>query len=116
MKGRTLARLGADGYLNVPVNARARRQMLLNDAQAPLLVAACLRSTADHWLQHGVDIRQRPDVLATLYSLGLTGVRGVHVSALASARGEAIAAHADWLARQSSAFKSRPAPAQSLPA
>lgn len=101
MKSATLARLGAEGYLRVPANSRQRRQLLLSDAQAPLLVAACLRSTADYWQRGGVDLLERPAVLGTLYSLGLTGKRGVHAEPQASWRGQSIAAHAKWLAHPS---------------
>jgi len=100
MKGHTLIRLGKEGYLNVPVDARERRQLLLSDAQAPVLVAACLRSTADHWQRGGVNLLERPAVLGTLYSLGMTGVRGIHPDPQASGRGQAIAAHAERLSRQ----------------
>lgn len=101
MKSGTLVRLGAEGYLDVPADAHQRRQLLLRDAQAPLLVAACLRFTADYWQRSSVNLLERPAVLGTLYSLGLTGKRGVHAEPQPSARGQAIATHAEWLARPS---------------
>ncbi|WP_155300408.1 MULTISPECIES: hypothetical protein [Deinococcus] len=97
MKSATLARLGALGYLNVPLSPVGRRKMLLDDALAPVLVAACLRATADHWHAHRVSLEGRPEILGTLYSLGLTGGRGVHPDPQPSARGQAIADHARWL-------------------
>ena len=96
MKTTTLNRLGETGYLNLPQTSLERRQLLLNDLQAPTLVAACLRATADHWQAGGVNIEGRPDVLGTLYSIGLTGTQGVHAHPQANARGRAIAAHAAW--------------------
>lgn len=97
MKATTLALLGRLGYLPVPADSERRRGLLLDHRQAPVLVAACLRATADHWQAGGVNIESRPDVLGTLYSLGLTGTRGVHPHPQANARGGAIAAHARWL-------------------
>ncbi|UWX63551.1 hypothetical protein [Deinococcus rubellus] len=101
MKSGTLARLGAEGYLKVPADARQGRQLLLSDTEPPLLVAACLRSTLDHWQRGGVDLLKRPAVLGTLYSLDLTGKRGVHADPQPSARGKAIATHAERLSRLS---------------
>lgn len=98
MKPATLRRLGHLGYLEVPDHPDGQRRLLLDPAQAPHLVAACLRATADHWAARGVPILHRPEVLATLYSLGFTGARGVHPHPQASARGAAIARHAAWLA------------------
>lgn len=97
MKPSTLATLGRLGYLDVPAARIEQRAMLLDNRQAPRLVAACLRATADHWGACSVNIETRPDVLGTLYSLGLSGPRGVHPNPQANGRGEAIAAHARWL-------------------
>lgn len=97
MKPTTLALLGHLGYLPVPTDPQGQRGLLLDNRRAPVLVAACLRATADHWRAGGVNIEGRPDVLGTLYSLGLTGPRGVHSHPQANARGGAIAAHARWL-------------------
>ncbi|MFC3832906.1 MULTISPECIES: hypothetical protein [Deinococcus] len=97
MKSATLAWLGHLGYLDVPEAPAGRRRMLLDDPLAPTLVAACLRATADHWHARGVSLERRPEILGTLYSLGLTGGRGVHAHPQPSARGQAIADHARWL-------------------
>ncbi|TSA79509.1 hypothetical protein FNU79_17845 [Deinococcus detaillensis] len=101
MKGGTLARLSAEGHLPVLTSASQSRHFLLSDGQAPFLVAACLRSTVDYWQRGGVDLLENPAVLGTLYSLGITGKRGVHADPQPSVRGRAIAAHAKWLARPS---------------
>lgn len=97
MKSSTLAQLGRLGYLEVPTTQKEQLRTLLDPALAPGLVAACLQATADHWAMHGVPLHHRPDILGTLYSLGLTGSRGVHAWPEASARGEQIARHAAWL-------------------
>jgi len=97
MKPSTLRQLGTLGYLDVPAMPEAQWRMVLDDSLAARLVAACLRATADHWAAEGVMILNRPEVLGTLYSLGLTGANGVHRYPAASARGEGIARHATWL-------------------
>lgn len=97
MKGTTLQWLARDGYLQVADTPSARRALLLNNREAPRLVAACLRATADHWQTHGVSIGNRPDVLATLYSIGLTGKQGIHAHPQANERGKVIAEHSRWL-------------------
>ena len=74
--------------------------MLLSAPDAPQLVAACLRATAEHWADAGVPIGHRPEILATLYSLGFTGPRGVHPRPQASERGQLIVEHAAWLRGQ----------------
>lgn len=101
MKVGTLRRLGALGYLEVPPDLPAQLRLLLDPVAAPRLVAACLRATADHWAGAGVPIAHRPDILATLYSLGFTGHRGVHPHPRASERGLLIAEHAAWLRARS---------------
>lgn len=97
MKGTTLQRLATSSYVSVKDDVAARRALLLSRRQAPRLVAACLRATADHWQAGGVNLESRPDVLGTLYSIGLTGKQGVHAHPVATARGQAIADHARWL-------------------
>ncbi|MGY2895863.1 hypothetical protein [Deinococcus sp. UYEF24] len=101
MKTGTLQKLGSWGYLDLPETAQEQWRLLLSDRDAPRLVAACLRATSDYWAEHGVSIGHRADVLATLYSLGFTGPRGIHGNPEASARGLSIAQHADWLAKTS---------------
>ena len=98
MKFSTLRLLGELGYLEVPATLEAQRLLLLDRLQAPRLVAACLRATAEHWAERGVPILHRPEILGTLYSLGLTGRRGVHLRPQTSERGALIARHAAWLA------------------
>ncbi|CAM3675285.1 TetR/AcrR family transcriptional regulator [Deinococcus saxicola] len=97
MKPVTLAALGRLGYLEIPADRIERRRLLLDNRQAPVLVAACLRATADYWQAGGVNIESRPEVLGTLYSLGLKGPCGVHPHPQANGRGGAIAAHTCWL-------------------
>ncbi|GHF61591.1 hypothetical protein HNQ07_004180 [Deinococcus metalli] len=97
MKVATLTWLGERGYLPVPASLDAKLAMLLDDALAPTLVAACLRATTDHWRAGGVDIAGRADILGTLYSIGLTGAAGIHLQPRPNVRGAAIAAHARWL-------------------
>lgn len=97
MKGTTLRKLATSGYLVVEDDESSRRALLLNRQQAPKLVAACLRATADHWQAGGVNLESRPEVLGTLYSIGMTGQQGVHAHPVATARGQAIAEHARWL-------------------
>ena len=109
MKGTTLQTLAKAGYVNVMDDVAARRALLLNDRQAPALVAAYLRATADHWQAGGVNIEARSDVLGTLYSIGLTGTQGVHAQPQASARGQAIAEHARWLETATPLQRSLPA-------
>ena len=65
-----------EGYVEDPLPAVLR--MLEDDNAAPGLVGAQVRHTIDHWLQSGVDISQCPAICGTLYSIGLTGARGVH--------------------------------------
>ncbi|WP_350241920.1 hypothetical protein [Deinococcus sonorensis] len=100
MKPETLRHLGRLGYVDVPATPDALWRMLLDDRLAERLVAACLRATVDHWAAGGVAILHRPDVLGTLYSLGLTGANGVHAHPVANARGEGIARWASWLSTQ----------------
>lgn len=94
MKGTTLRALARRGYITLEDSPSARRRLLLDDAQAPGLVAACLRATIDHWQAGGVNLSHRPDILGTLYSIGLEGRRGVHPNPQANARGRAIARYA----------------------
>lgn len=100
MKGITLQKLARAGYLQVKDSPQARRTLLLNNREAPRIVAACLRATADHWAAQGVSIEHRPDILGTLYSIGLSGQHGIHAHPQASTRGKAIAEHAQWLGQK----------------
>jgi hypothetical protein len=71
--------------------------MLLNESMAPTLIAARVRQTIDHWNANAsvngygpVDISHRPDILGTLYSIGLTGDAGVHGDPQSNSRGRDI--------------------------
>lgn len=67
-------------------------EMLLSDDLAPTLVAARLRQTIDHWASGRVNIANRPEILGTLYSLGLHGRSGINPNPQANERGNGIAA------------------------
>ena len=66
-------------------------ELLLDDASAAQLIAGRLQQTVDHWRSGDVDIGGRPEILGTLYSLGLTGSSGINESPQPNARGQAIA-------------------------
>ena len=57
----------------------------------PMLVGAQIRYTIDHWGQADVDISDRPEICGTLYSIGLSGSRGVHAHPEPNPRGSQIA-------------------------
>ncbi len=65
--------------------------ILLDEHQSPWLVAARLRQTIDCWAAEGVDIADRVDILGTLYSMGVSGPRGIHAQPEPNARGMMIA-------------------------
>ncbi len=85
------------GYLDAPEGWANDRLdcsliMLLDNTMAPTLVAARVRQTIDHWLiEGGPDLSNRPEILGTLYCLGLVGESGVHDHPVSSERGNAIA-------------------------
>jgi hypothetical protein len=96
MKLATLRDLLARGYLDSPSHDRqlpALLAILLDHRLAPALIAARLRQTSDHWRTGGVNISNRPEILATLYSIGLEGRNGVHTDPQPSARGLQVAAN-----------------------
>jgi len=64
---------------------------LLDPQKSAQLVAARLEHIVCHWAKGGVDISDKPQILATLYSLGLVGQAGVHDNPQANERGEKIA-------------------------
>jgi len=66
-------------------------QWLLDDNKAPELVAARINQTVDHWKEGGVDISNRPEIIGTLYSIGLEGKDGVRINPEFSDRGSEIA-------------------------
>jgi hypothetical protein len=83
------------GYL--PVKSAAETPLktaladLVSSRNAPVLIAARLRQTIDLWGNEGVDISCQPEILGTLYSMGLTGFQGVHPEPRANPRGLQIA-------------------------
>jgi hypothetical protein len=96
MNVNTLRELIREGYLDPPADYLEDQldtvlQVLEEDALAPWLVGAQVRRTIDHWQQTGVDISQHLAVCGTLYSIGLTGARGVHPHPEPNRRGLNIA-------------------------
>jgi hypothetical protein len=96
MQVRTVYELVEKGYIPKPRGWENNKQaaaidLLLNEQAAPMLVAARVRQTINHWRdQQCVDISRRPDILGTLYSIGLEGSRGVNQTPVASERGKSI--------------------------
>ena len=91
-----LRQLVESGRVQVPEgwhteDLNALLEMLLDERKSPFLIAARLRQIIDYWQVGGVDLSMRPDILGTLYSIGLEGVRGVHPDPLPNERGRAIA-------------------------
>ena len=96
MNPETVSSLISAGYIKIDErrgfeNLEFLLSVILDENQSPNLIAARLRQTIDHWKAGGVDISQRDGVLATLYSIGITGERGVHPDVQANARGEKVA-------------------------
>ena len=97
MQPQVVQELVDGGYLSTPANWTGDEldrslELLTDDAQAPTLVAARLQQTVDHWRAGGVDISGRPEILGTLYSIGLHSSAGVHPDPHPNQRGTAIAA------------------------
>ncbi|GAB4544453.1 MAG: hypothetical protein OHK0023_01280 [Anaerolineae bacterium] len=95
MQIQTVYDLVEAGYLVKPDGWNDNKQdiairWLLEPKNAPYLVAARIKQTMDYWQQRGVDISQRPEILATLYSIGLTGQSGVNPNPQPSDRGNEI--------------------------
>lgn len=94
----TLESLIDNGYLEEPEGWDTDRidtalRVLTDDGMAPMLVAARVQQTIDHWDQpSGTDLSDRADILGTLYSIGLEGSRGVRPNPDSNSRGDAIAA------------------------
>ncbi len=70
----TLNDLVLKGYIDAPEGWAGDKldtslKMLLDERQAPYLVSARLTAIADEWKNSGYDISDRPDILATLYSM-----------------------------------------------
>ncbi|UWX62722.1 DUF1402 family protein [Deinococcus rubellus] len=101
MKLATLHEVARSGLLSLPARPQEQVRMLLDPQAAPSLVAARLRQTLDHWQADDVDLTRRPEILGTLYSLGLSGQAGVHPHPQLTRRGLKIAAVArQYRARQ----------------
>lgn len=85
-----------NGYVDEPADWDSDRldsklRLTTNSQMAPYLVAGRLRQTIDHWSNGGVDISNMPDILGTLYSIGLTGQSGVNPDPRPNPRGTQIA-------------------------
>ncbi len=92
MKLATLHEVARSGLIHLPVHPRDQIRLLLDPQAAPSLVAARLRQTLDTWQASGIDLSRRPEILGTLYSLGLSGKAGVHPQPQPNRRGLKIAA------------------------
>lgn len=94
MKPGTLQDVARSGLLTIPESLCDQIAFLLERQHAPLVIAARLRQTINHWAHGHVNLTRRPDILGTLYSIGLTGQQGVHPNPQPNARGLSIAAAA----------------------
>jgi hypothetical protein len=86
------------GYVNKPADwdtdhLDSSLRLATDNNMAPTLVAARVHQTIDHWKASGVDISTRPEILGTLYSMGLTGRSGVNPNPQPNARGTQIAGY-----------------------
>jgi uncharacterized protein YukE len=94
MKASTLIDLVDRGYLPKPDNWNNDKLdvalgLLLDDKKAPQLVSAYINQITDHWKPQ-VDLTNRPDIIGTLYSLGLDGTHGVNSNPTSNERGQGI--------------------------
>lgn len=64
---------------------------LLDPHKSAELIGARLEQMVRHWAKGGVDISNKPEILGTLYSIGLVGRTGVNPNPQANERGEKIA-------------------------
>ena len=64
---------------------------LLDPQKSAELIGARLEQIVRHWAKGGVDISNKPEILGTLYSIGLVGQAGVNDHPRANKRGEKIA-------------------------
>ncbi|WP_161882505.1 DUF1402 family protein [Deinococcus alpinitundrae] len=94
MKPATLHELAHSGLIRLPAHPQDQIRLLLDPQTASSLVAARVRQTLETWQAGGVDLGHRPEILGTLYSLGLSGKSGVHPHPLPNRRGLKIAAAA----------------------
>jgi len=107
MQIQVVQELADKGYIDIPdmQNQLGRQlskkeaiiQLLLNPSFAPHLVAARIQQTIDTWKKGGVDISNRPEILGTLYSIGLTGSSGVNPNPQSNERGDGIKASIDHM-------------------
>lgn len=91
MKPVTLQEVAHAGLLRLPGTLCEQIAYLLNRENVPGVIAARLRQTINHWALGGVNLSRRPEILGTLYSIGLSGKDGVHPEPQANGRGQAIA-------------------------
>lgn len=79
-------------------NLQAIEEMLVDFNTAIQIAAGRLEQIIQHWDRPGgFDMRNRSDILGTLYSIGLTGKKGVHGAPTPNERGVAIGSKADEL-------------------
>ena len=64
---------------------------LLDPPKSAELIGARLEQIVRYWAKGGVDISNKPEILGTLYSIGLVGQAGVNDHPQANERGEKIA-------------------------
>lgn len=64
---------------------------LLDDSKAEELVSGRINHIVDHWANKGVNISNRPEIIGTLYSIGLESKQGVHLDPQPNERGQSIA-------------------------
>ncbi|MDY6994141.1 MAG: hypothetical protein SVR94_16265 [Pseudomonadota bacterium] len=96
MKPSVVEDLVAAGLIVQPIHWEKKKSeiiqsWLLDPQKSAQLVAARLEHIVRHWAKGGVDISDKPQILATLYSLGLVGQAGIHDNPQANERGEKIA-------------------------
>lgn len=64
---------------------------LLDPHKSAELIGARLEQIVRHWAKGGVDISDKPEILGTLYSIGLVGQAGINDHPQANERGKTIA-------------------------
>jgi len=87
--------LVTNGFIEKPSNWEEDKlditiNWLLDPHKSAELVGARIEQTIVHWAKGKVDISNRPEILGTLYSLGLTGRSGVHDKPNSNSRGDNI--------------------------
>jgi len=97
MNPSTLTDMVNGGHFDKPADWDTDRldsqlRTLLNDNLAPALIAGRARQIIEHWKNNGgADLTNRPEIIGTLYSIGLQGRSGVHNNPQPNSRGTAIA-------------------------